>query len=144
MNTSVKKTYPALKMHCAGCANNVEKTVKRLKGVKDASVNFASGLLSITYESGKLTPKDIRKAVVAAGYDLIIEKDHQRERHTEEQQKRYRQLKQKVAGTWILAFPVLALSMWFPHIPYVNQMMLALASVVLIFFGNSFYVNAWK
>ncbi|KAA6345702.1 Copper-transporting ATPase PacS [termite gut metagenome] len=131
-------------MHCAGCASNIEKTVKRLQGVKDASVNFASGLLSITYESGKLTPEEIRKAVVAAGYDLIIEEDHQRERHAEEQQKRYRQLKRKVTGTWILAFPVLAFSMWFPHILYANEMMLALSSVVLIYFGNSFYVNAWK
>ncbi|KAA6300809.1 MAG: Copper-exporting P-type ATPase A, partial [Candidatus Ordinivivax streblomastigis] len=144
MNTSVKKTYPALKMHCAGCANNIEKTVKRLEGVKDASVNFASGLLSITYESGKLTHEDIRKAVVAAGYDLIIEEDSQRERHTEEQQKRYCQLKRKVVGTWILVFPMLVLSMWFPHIPYANEMMLALAFVVLIYFGHSFYVNAWK
>jgi Cu2+-exporting ATPase len=128
MDTIVKKTYPALKMHCAGCANNMEKTVKRLKGVKDASVNFASGLLSITYESGKLTPEDIRKAVVAAGYDLIIEEDHQRERHTAEQQKRYRQLKRKVTGTGILVLPMLVLSMWFPHTPYANEMMLVLSS----------------
>ncbi|KAA6330461.1 Copper-transporting ATPase PacS, partial [termite gut metagenome] len=144
MNTIVKRTYPSLKMHCAGCANNIEKTVKRLEGVKDASVNFVSGLLSITYESGKLTPEDIRKAVVAAGYDLIIEEDSQRERHTEEQQKRYCQLKRKVAGTWILVFPMLVLSMRFPHILYANEMMLILSSIVLIFFGGSFYVNAWK
>ena len=29
----VKKNFPVLNMHCAGCANNVEKTVRKLPGV---------------------------------------------------------------------------------------------------------------
>ena len=37
-----KQTFPVLNMHCAGCANNVEKTVRKLVGITDASVNFAS------------------------------------------------------------------------------------------------------
>ena len=60
-------------MHCAGCANNVEKTVIKLPGVVDASVNFASNTLTISYEDDKLTPGEIRAAVLAAGYDLIVE-----------------------------------------------------------------------
>ena len=42
MGNIAKKAFPVLNMHCAGCANNVEKTVKKLPGVVDASVNFAS------------------------------------------------------------------------------------------------------
>ena len=55
MGNIAKKAFPVLNMHCAGCANNVEKTVKKLSGVVDASVNF------------------IRAAVLAAGYDLIVD-----------------------------------------------------------------------
>ena len=43
-----KQTFPVLNMHCAGCANNVEKTVRKLVGITDASVNFASNTLSVT------------------------------------------------------------------------------------------------
>ena len=68
-----KQTFPVLNMHCAGCANNVEKTVRKLVGITDASVNFASNTLSVSYETDKLTPGEIRAAVLAAGYDLIIE-----------------------------------------------------------------------
>ena len=50
MGNIAKKAFPVLNMHCAGCANNVEKTVKKLPGVVDASVNFASNTLTISYE----------------------------------------------------------------------------------------------
>ena len=30
MSNITKKAFPVLNMHCAGCANNVEKTVKKL------------------------------------------------------------------------------------------------------------------
>ena len=56
MGNLKKQTFPVLNMHCAGCANNVEKTVRKLVGVADASVNFASNTLSVSYETDKLTP----------------------------------------------------------------------------------------
>ena len=102
-----KQTFPVLNMHCAGCANNVEKTVRKLVGITDASVNFASNTLSVSYEMDKLTPGEIRAAVLAAGYDLIIEEDHVEERQEEEQQKRYRRLKGRVIGAWLFAIPLL-------------------------------------
>ena len=72
MGNIIKKAFPVLNMHCAGCANNVEKTVKKLAGVVDASVNFATNTLSVSYEADKLTPGEIRAAVLAAGYDLNL------------------------------------------------------------------------
>lgn len=42
MGTITKKAFPVLNMHCAGCANNVEKTVRKLPGIVDASVNLAT------------------------------------------------------------------------------------------------------
>ncbi|KAA6308966.1 Copper-exporting P-type ATPase A [termite gut metagenome] len=141
---TIKRTFPVLKMHCAGCANNIERTVKKLQGVTDASVNFVSGILSVTYDPGKLSLEEIRKAVVAAGYDLIsIEEGSQEEWQTKEQRNQYRQLKRKVIGTWIVALPVLVFSMFFPNILN-NGFLLILSLSVFVFFGNSFYINAWK
>ena len=48
MGKITKKTFPVLNMHCAGCANNVEKTVKKLPGVVEASVNFATTSLAVS------------------------------------------------------------------------------------------------
>ena len=139
-----KQTFPVLNMHCAGCANNVEKTVRKLVGITDASVNFASNTLSVSYEMDKLTPGEIRAAVLAAGYDLIIEEDHVEERQEEEQQKRYRRLKGRVIGAWLFAIPLLLLSMVFMHVPYSNEIQMVLAIPVLVLFGTPFYTGAWK
>lgn len=57
----------------------------------------------------KLTPGEIRAAVLAAGYDLIMEEEHVEERQEEEQQKRYHRLKTRVIGAWIFCCsPVVA------------------------------------
>ena len=144
MGNLKKQTFPVLNMHCAGCANNVEKTVRKLVGVADASVNFASNTLSVSYETDKLTPGEIRAAVLAAGYDLIMEEEHVEERQEEEQQKRYHRLKTRVIGAWILAVPLLLLSMVFMHVPYSNEIQMVLAIPVLVLFGTPFYTGAWK
>lgn len=144
MSNITKKTFPVLNMHCAGCAANVEKTVKKLPGVTDASVNFATNTLSVSYDADKLTPGEIRAAVLAAGYDLIVEEILKEERREEVQQIRYQRLKRKVIGAWIFVIPMLLFSMVLMHMPYSNIIQLLLALPVMILFGNSFYRNAWK
>ena len=140
MSNITKKAFPVLNMHCAGCANNVEKTVKKLAGVVDASVNFATNTLSVSYEADKLTPGEIRAAVLAAGYDLIVEEALKEEA----QEKHYRLLKRQVIGAWIFVVPMLLFSMVLMHVPFSNEIQLILALPVMIFFGGSFYVNAWR
>lgn len=144
MGKITKKAFPVLNMHCAGCANNVEKTVKKMTGVVEASVNFATTSLTVSYENDQLTPGDIRAAVVAAGYDLIVEENHKEERKEEAQHQRYIRLKRKVIGAWILAVPMLVFSMILMHVPYSNEIQMLLALPVMIIFGGSFYTGAWK
>lgn len=144
MSKIEKKIYPVLGMHCAGCANNVERTVKGLDGVVNGAVNLAANNLSVEFDSGKITPEQIHAAVKKAGYDLIVEEDNALERQEEEQKERFGKLKMKTIGAWLFSVPVAVLGMFFMHVPYVNFIMLVLSLPVLIYFGNSFYVNAWK
>jgi len=37
----MKKIYKIQGMHCVGCANSIERVVKKIKGVSSAKVNFA-------------------------------------------------------------------------------------------------------
>ena len=144
MGNTIKKAFPVLNMHCAGCANNVEKTVKKLPGVIEASVNFATNTLTVSYEKDQLTPGEIRAAVLAAGYDLIVEEAHKEERREEEQHKRYTRLTWKVIGAWILVVPLLVFSMILMHVPYSNEIQMVLAIPVMVFFGGGFFTGAWK
>lgn len=144
MNNINKKTYPVLNMHCASCAANVEKTVRKLPGILEANVNFATNSLSVSFEKDKLSPEDLRSAIFSAGYDLIIEEANKEERQEEDGQKRFRDLKRKVVGAWIFAVPMLLLSMVFHDWSYSVVFQLLLAFPVLVYFGSPFYVGAWK
>lgn len=138
------KTYPVLNMHCAGCASNVEKTVNGLPGVEKGAVNLAANTLSIEFDRLVLSPESLQKAIQEAGYDLIIEEDNALELQEEEQRKRYNKLKIKTIGAWVFAIPMMLISMVFMHMLYAHEIMLILALPVLLLFGNSFYINAWK
>ena len=59
-------------MTCAACAKNIERTAKKLNGVEQASVNFASEKLYVSFDNAKVTLPDIQNAVSKAGYQLII------------------------------------------------------------------------
>lgn len=60
-------------MTCAACARRVERVTQKLDGVTEASVNFATEKLSITFDETKLSIADIQKAVSKAGYEAIEE-----------------------------------------------------------------------
>lgn len=62
----MKKTFKISGMTCAACAARIERFVKKLDGVADASVNFAAESLTVDFE--KIGVKDIEAAVVKAGY----------------------------------------------------------------------------
>ena len=56
-------------MSCASCVARVEKSLKKLPGVIEASVNLATEKASVTYVPKMLTPAQLAAAVTAAGYD---------------------------------------------------------------------------
>ena len=56
-------TYPIKGMHCASCAQNVERTIKALPGVKRANVNLASEKLTVDYEQNQVNVDDMEQAV---------------------------------------------------------------------------------
>ncbi len=61
------------KMDCPTCAATIVDTVKRIEGVKDASLNFINETLYVDAEEDKPAPEDIIKMIEFAGFgaDLI-------------------------------------------------------------------------
>ena len=60
-------------MTCAACAKAVERASKKLDGVSQANVNFATEKLTINFDDSKLALSDIQTAVEKAGYKALIE-----------------------------------------------------------------------
>lgn len=65
-----KVTLPIEGMHCAGCVQSVEKTLKSTQGVISASVNLSTEKTFVAYDPGLASKNDLITAVKNAGYDV--------------------------------------------------------------------------
>lgn len=67
-----KQTFPIVGMHCAACKTLIEKMVRKLDGIENVDVNYASEKMFIEYDDEKVSLEDIKKAVASAGsYKLV-------------------------------------------------------------------------
>ena len=60
-------------MSCASCAATIERTLRKLKGVSKANVNFAAEKAYVEYDASQATKEDLEKAIENAGYKVIKE-----------------------------------------------------------------------
>ena len=144
MSEITTKLYPVTGMHCAACAGNVERIVRKQEGVESASVNLAAATLTVTYNPDIVSPQQLKEAVMRIGFDLIIDEDNSVQEQEEAEQSYYGQLKRKTVVAWIFALPVAVLGMFLMNVPGVNWWMLLLSLPVILYSGRSFYMNAWK
>lgn len=54
---------------CEMCKKTIETTVYKLKGVKKVTVDLATKDATVIYSPKKTSPEEIKKAIVAVGYD---------------------------------------------------------------------------
>ncbi|MCS6882850.1 MAG: heavy metal translocating P-type ATPase [Oscillochloridaceae bacterium] len=62
---------PITGMTCASCSARVEKALKRIPGVLDASVNLAAERASVVFSPASVSYAELRAAVEQAGYGVI-------------------------------------------------------------------------
>ena len=141
----IQKTFPVQGMSCASCAARVDKTLNHQPGVSKATVNYASGMATVEYDSTQCSPEALQKAVQDVGYDLLIGQDkHKLEAAEQTHDKRYAALKFRTVWAIVLSFPVVVVGMFFMDMPYANLLMWALSTPVVFWLGRGFFVNAWK
>jgi len=61
-------------MTCANCAANIERGVKKLDGVAEVSVNFASEKAAVAFDPQKLGVEDLIKKIEKTGYGVSTAK----------------------------------------------------------------------
>jgi len=63
-------------MHCASCAQTIEKNIKKQEGIVSANVNFASEKASVEYDSEKIDENKIKKTINKTGYEPLEIEEH--------------------------------------------------------------------
>ena len=135
-----KRVIPVLEMSCAVCAATVEKTVRELTGVEEASVNFSANTLQVVYDPDKISLKDMQAAVSAAGYDLVISENAEADA-IDAEHRLYLDLRRRTIGAWSFGLPVMVLSMIFHSPSQILTWILLALTLPVLYWGRSFYVT---
>jgi P-type Cu+ transporter len=146
---------PVTGMTCANCAMNIERALNRkVPGILNASVNFATERVSVEYIPSSVSVENIVSAIRKAGYGAIVpdaspdEKDAELEARNTEIKVQTRRF---VTGL-TFTVPLFLLSMardfhfigvW-SHAPWVNWLFFALASPVQFYTGWDYYTGGYK
>ena len=141
----VQETFPVLGMSCASCSARVEKTLNHQSGVQKATVNYASAMATVEYDTRDCSPEALQQAVQNAGYDLLIKQDEDTPDELEQaHDKKYRALKFRTTWAIVLSAPIMVIGMFFMDMPYANLIMWLLSTPVVFWLGRSFFNSAWK
>lgn len=65
------KTYDITGMHCASCANIIERTFSKIDGVEKIEVNYATEQAKIAFDDQKIGIEALSKKIEPLGYTLI-------------------------------------------------------------------------
>ncbi len=153
---TTKAELPIEGMTCANCVLTIERNLKRLPGVEDVAVNLATEKASIVYNPAMLDITEVKDLVEDLGYHVIETEGMDEEAGLDaERQAREaemaRQRKLLITGV-AFTLPLFLLSMgrdfgllgaWAMQ-PWVNWLMLALATPVQFYVGKDYYTGGWK
>jgi len=154
-----RATFAVTGMTCATCALRIEKGLKNVAGVSQASVNLATERATVEYDPGVIEDGRFERLIRDLGYDAVIEASQDTDsgalsdstdKEKELRQREIRKLRLSFIVSAILSFPLLVAmfagmfrieALMFLHNPVVQ---LALATPVQFVIGYRFYKHAFK
>ena len=135
-------------MHCTSCAGLIEKQLKKVAGVSEARVNFASEKATITYDSTVSKISDLIKAVESAGYSAQEETEELSKNQTVRQEEEIKSQWKRFLISFILSAPMIYFMFldFFKFLPggsfvfpYIGIISFILATPVQFYIGSGFY-----
>ena len=151
-------TAPVIGMTCASCVARVEKTLKKIEGIKKVSVNFATEKASFEIDKSKIDYNKVVEAIEDAGYKIEIpnEKTNANDAETEKNKKNDEaktfelKLKKDVILSIIITIPILILSMGSKFFSSVftsddlNKILFLLTLPMIFITGKRFFIIFWN
>ena len=135
-------------MTCAACAGRIERVLRRLPGVLEASVNLASERAEVRHLVGAPDAAELVAAIREAGYRATLEGDRglEAERAAAAERAARRQEAVALLAAVLLTLPLVVPMLLTPlgvHAHLSPWLELALATPVQFWLGARFYRAAW-
>jgi len=72
----INKTLKVKGMHCASCSSIIERTVGKIEGVEELSVNPGTENAKISFDENKTSIEQFNKKLEPLGYTFIVPREH--------------------------------------------------------------------
>ncbi len=139
-------------MHCSSCANIIERSLKKVSGVKQSNVNFAAEKASVVFDESLTNSKVLIEAIKKAGYkaELVDAKDSDYDRRKRE--KEIGSYFKKFWWSFTFSLPMLyfmlldffAIPGKTAILPYVGIISLIFTIPIQFIIGAGFYKGMWS
>ncbi|MBV6419118.1 MAG: Copper-exporting P-type ATPase [Ignavibacteriaceae bacterium] len=153
-----KISVPVEGMTCASCVARVEKTLSKLDGIKNVTVNLASEKATFEFDPQAVSQEDISNAIEDAGYKIdlssLYNKDKSSGHSTDRKSDFDKELRTDFLIAVVLTIPIFLLSMgmmwnWtMDSLPFshetLNKIIFLLTIPVIFISGKRFYKIFWK
>jgi len=140
-------------MHCAVCAQTIEKALNKKEGIYKASVNLALETATVEYNPAQISVAGIQKIIRDVGYEVIQPEKGAEDAEQKERSSEIRRLKILLAFSAIVAVPVILYSnarflpFTLPTLPvdnFIPLLLFVLSTPVHFIVGHRFFVGAYK
>ena len=142
-------TFNIVGMHCASCVVRNERTLKKVKGVHNAAVNFGTHSATVEFDESLVSEKTLYEAVIKNGYQVLTEESAQQ--HREMIQKELHATKTRAIWALMLSVPPVILAMFAIKFPIsVGGYNLSiwiqalLSTIVVLCLGREFHIGMIK
>lgn len=141
-----KETILLSGLHCANCAQTIDKKLAKTKGILHANVNFSSSKAFVEYDESKINNEEILKTINDLGYKAFLPK---KDSNTEKElyEKELKHIKNTLIFSLILSIPTFIISMgsmtFNTMLPMQSILLLILATPVQFIAGRQFYIGAY-
>lgn len=133
-------------MSCAMCVNSVQKSLNRLEGVSEASVNLSSESANLIYDPKLVSAMDIKKAIENSGYQFIGFEDEENieDKEEKEKQKELRSKLIRIIVGAVTGIPLMILMFVLPHSKMLSWIMFAVITPLFVFLGLNIFKDSIK
>lgn len=142
-NKIKKQSFPVTGMTCSACASSVETILGHTEGVHSANVNLSNNSVLLEFDE-QVDPFTLKQALTKVGYDLLIEANDEEGTVDHIAKKRMKELKFRTLWSVLFTLPIFIISMFFMDWKTGKWISFFLTIPIVFWFGNHFYINAFK
>jgi len=142
-------------MTCAACAQNIEKVLKKIKGVESVAVNFSLAKAHVEYDSTLVSVADMISAIEGIGYTASgkVDKKESQDRERKAREDEIKKQRSNLIIAVVLGIPISLGDManmfpnllWFvPSFLANDRVLFVLTTIIMLFPGRQFFVGTYK